>query len=110
MGASKEILFSDTQNHLAKMAKAISHPARIAIIQHLAQKKECVCGDIVNEIGLAQATVSQHLKELKLAGIIQGNIEGKSTCYCLNPTKIEEIKELFNQFLEIESTCITSCC
>lgn len=110
MGASKEILFSETQNHLAKMAKAIAHPARIAIIQHLAEKNECVCGDIVSEIGLAQATVSQHLKELKTAGIIQGNIEGKSTCYCLNPEKLGELKNTFSQFFNLESYTTSKCC
>src|SRR3982751_3726840 len=85
MGATKTGLFTKQQNELATMAKAIGHPARIAILQYLVKKNACVCGDIVDELGLAQATTSQHLKELKNAGIIQGNIEGVSVCYCIEP-------------------------
>ena len=80
MGISKTAHFNEQQNSLANIAKALGHPARLAIIEYLLQQKECVCGDIVSELPLAQATVSQHLKELKSAGIIKGNIEGNSIC------------------------------
>lgn len=98
MGATKTELFTRQQNELAAMAKAIGHPARIAILQYLAKKNACVCGDIVDEIGLAQATTSQHLKELKNAGIIQGNIEGVSVCYCIDPKVWKRYKSLFAGF------------
>lgn len=96
MGISKTSVFSESQNKLAMTFKALSHPARIAIIEHLLKVKSCICGDIVNELPLAQATVSQHLKELKNAGIIKGNIEGNSICYCINTEKITFIKEYVN--------------
>jgi len=85
MGATKTDLFTKEQNELAMMAKAIAHPARIAIIQQLIKANACICGDLVTELGLAQPTISQHLKELKNAGLIQGTVEGTSVCYCLNP-------------------------
>ena len=85
MGATKTDLFTDKQNALAIMAKAIAHPARIAILQHLVETNLCICGDLVEELGLAQPTISQHLKELKNAGLIQGTVEGTSICYCINP-------------------------
>ena len=80
MGATKTDLFTDRQNALAVMAKAIAHPARIAILQHLVATNACICGDLVNELGLAQPTISRHLKELKNAGLIQGTVEGTSIC------------------------------
>lgn len=98
MGASKTDLFTQQQNELASMAKALAHPARIAILQYLVKTNACVCGDLVEELGLAQATTSQHLKELKNAGIIQGTIEGASVCYCINPTVWKQYKQLFNSF------------
>jgi predicted transcriptional regulator len=100
MGATKAELFTKQQNEIANMAKAIAHPARIAILQYLVKKNACVCGDIVDELGLAQATTSQHLKELKQAGIIQGTIDGVSVCYCINPAIWREYKELFNAFFK----------
>ncbi len=78
MGATKTDHFTDRQNQIATLAKALGHPARIAIIEYLLKRKDCICGDIVNELPLAQATVSQHLKELKNAGIIKGNIDGNA--------------------------------
>lgn len=98
MGATKTELFTRQQNELAAMAKAIAHPARIAILQYLVKKNACVCGDIVEELGLAQATTSQHLKELKNAGIIQGNIEGVNVCYCINPRIWKQYQERFHMF------------
>jgi predicted transcriptional regulator len=109
MGASKTDLFTRHQNELANMAKALAHPARIAILQYLVKKNACVCGDIVDELGLAQATTSQHLKELKNAGIIQGNIDGASVCYCIEPKKWKQYKELFNLFFK-EVDMKGSCC
>jgi predicted transcriptional regulator len=85
MGLTKSEIFTDKQNKLASMMKALAHPARIAIIQHLIRTNACVCGDLVDELGLAQPTISQHLKELKTAGLIQGTIDGTSVCYCIDP-------------------------
>src|ERR1700716_1731183 len=109
MGTTKTELFTKQQNDLASMAKAIAHPARIAILQHLIKKNACVCGDLVEELGLAQATTSQHLKELKNAGIIQGTIEGVSVCYCIDPKVWKQYKELFNSFFK-EVTLANNCC
>ncbi len=109
MGASKTELFTKKQNELAAMAKAIAHPARIAILQKLVKANACICGDLVDELGLAQATISQHLKELKQAGLIQGNIEGTSICYCINPKVWEQYRELFMAFFK-EPPKNMSCC
>ncbi|WP_126970902.1 ArsR/SmtB family transcription factor [Gynurincola endophyticus] len=89
MAYSKGAQFSQQQQMLAKVAKAISHPARIAIIDHLMTAKESICGEIVNEIRLAQPTVSQHLKELKTAGLIDCKIEGNVVRYFLNVATLE---------------------
>ena len=106
MGASKSDFFSDEQNELANLFKAISHPARIAIIQYLLTVDTCICGDIVNELPLAQPTVSQHLKELKNVGIIKGTIEGTAICYCLNPEKMEKIENYFGGISkELKNKC-----
>lgn len=96
MGISKTDVFSNRQNKLATLFKALGHPARIAIIEHLLKVNYCICGDIVNELPLAQATISQHLKELKNVGIIKGSIEGNSICYCLNPDTIKIVKDYLN--------------
>ena len=95
MGATKSDFFSDQQNEMAQLLKALAHPARIAIVEYLLNVDSCICGDIVNELPLAQPTVSQHLKELKNANIIQGTIEGTSICYCLNPKTITLLEEFF---------------
>lgn len=108
MGITKTGLFTRQQNEIANMAKALAHPARIAILQYLAKKNACVCGDLVDELGLAQATTSQHLKELKNAGIIQGTIEGVRVCYCINPNVWKQYRELFNGFfkdVDLNGTC-----
>jgi DNA-binding transcriptional ArsR family regulator len=102
MGKSKIDFFTEAQNDLAIVFKALGHPARIAIVEYLLNVDACVCGDIVDELPLAQATVSQHLKELKQAGIVQGNIEGKNSCYCLNPEFVTII-ESFIQKINIEA-------
>ncbi len=85
MGVTKTEIFTDEQNRLAVQLKALAHPARIAILQHLIRANACICGDLVDELGLAQATISQHLRELKNAGLIQGTIEGVTVCYCIHP-------------------------
>ena len=100
MGATKTDLFTKQQNEIAGMAKAIAHPARVAILQYLVKKNACVGGDLVEELGLAQPTTSQHLKELKNAGIIQGTVEGTSVCYCINAKVWKQYKELFNSFFK----------
>lgn len=94
MGLTKTEIFTTAQNELALLLKAIAHPARIAILQRILTSNTCICGDLVEELGLAQATVSQHLKELKNVGLIQGTIEGVSVCYCIHP---ETWKKLENQ-------------
>lgn len=109
MGLTKSEIFTEEQNQLATIAKVLGHPARIAIIQHLFKLNSCVCGDLVNEIGLAQPTISQHLKELKKVGIIKGTIEGTSVCYCINPSVWKEIKTLLSSFLDLD-TNNKNCC
>lgn len=98
MGVTKKELFTDAQNTLSTIARVLGHPARIAILEYLMQRRECITGDIVQETGLAQPTISQHLKELKSIGLIKGTIEGTSVCYCIDDVKWREIKNLFNQF------------
>lgn len=109
MGKSKSTAFSDEQNQLAILAKAIAHPARIAILQFLMKQTSCVCGDIVHELPLAQATVSQHLKALKDAGIIQGEISGTSVCYCISNEGWQLLNNqftvFFNQYHPSDSNC-----
>jgi ArsR family transcriptional regulator, arsenate/arsenite/antimonite-responsive transcriptional repressor len=99
MGITKTGNFTEKQVRIAQLAKAIGHPARIAIIQYLIGQQSCFCGDIVDELPLAQATVSQHLKELKDAGIIKGDISGAKTCYCINEKVWEEVRLSFGSFL-----------
>lgn len=100
MGASKTDHFTKEQNELAAIAKALGHPARIAIIQHLLKVNTCVCSAIVDELPLAQPTVSQHLKELKQTGLIQGSVEGNSICYCINGAVWEKYQKIFANLFE----------
>jgi DNA-binding transcriptional ArsR family regulator len=93
MGITKTDAFTTNQNELATLFKAMAHPARIAIIEFLLQNEKCICGDIVDELPLAQATISQHLKELKNANLIKGTIEGTAICYCLNQEVFTELNE-----------------
>src|ERR1700741_1983541 len=99
MGLSKTEIFTEEQNRLAVMLKALAHPARIAILQQMIKANACICGDLVDELGLAQATISQHLKELKNAGLIQGTIEGVSTCYCIEPKAWKLLQNELNAFI-----------
>lgn len=108
MGATKTEHFTDRQNQIATIAKAMGHPARIAIIEYLMKVNDCICGDIVNELPLAQPTVSQHLKELKNAGIIKGNIEGNSICYCIDENTISILNSYFSQV--VETVFKAKCC
>jgi len=109
MGITKSEIFTEEQNKLAVQLKAIAHPARIAILQELIKAKACICGDLVEELGLAQATISQHLKELKNAGLIQGTIEGASVCYCIEPETWEslqaELNKLFSSYKQGNNCC-----
>jgi|SRR5580693_2438843 DNA-binding transcriptional ArsR family regulator len=109
MGLTKTEIFTDKQNKLAIMMKALAHPARIAIIQHLIKINSCICGDLVDELGLAQPTISQHLKELKNTGLIQGTIEGTSVCYCIDPKVWKQFKSSFENFF-VNYNSSDKCC
>jgi len=100
MGATRTDHYSENQNEIAKIAKALGHPARVAIVDYLVKTNACICGDIVNELPLAQPTVSQHLKELKNAGIIKGEIEGNSICYCIDEQVVAKIEKYLSDILE----------
>ena len=100
MGVTKIENFSTSQNTLAHLAKAIGHPARVAILEHLLSTNSCICGDLVEQLPLSQATVSQHLKALKESGLIQGNIEGTSVCYCINPDTWQKARTLLDQMFD----------
>lgn len=109
MGLTKSEIFTDKQNRLAMMMKALAHPARIAIIQRLVKANACICGDLVDELGLAQATISQHLKELKNAGLIKGTIEGTSVCYCIEEKTWKQYRKEFDAFF-VANTPGNNCC
>jgi DNA-binding transcriptional ArsR family regulator len=100
MGITKTQIFDKKQNELATIFKVLANPARIAILQYISNQKACICNDIVKEIGLAQPTISQHLKELKSINLIEGEINGKKVCYCINLKKWGEIQDLFNSFFD----------
>lgn len=100
MGTTKSTAFSARDNRIADYAKALAHPARIAILRVLAEKEKCICGDVVDEIPLSQSTVSQHLKELKSAGLIKGEIEGPKTCYCIDAENWEKMRKTFKKFFK----------
>ena len=108
MGLTKSEIFTKEQNTISAIAKVLGHPARIAILQYIIKSENCICGSIVDSVGLAQSTISQHLKELKSIEIIQGNITGTSVCYCLNKEKWEEYKQMFSllfESAEMENKC-----
>lgn len=109
MGITKTEIFTEEQNRLAVLFKVLGHPARITILQHIINQKACICNDLVDELGLAQATISQHLKELKNIGIIQGSIEGKSVCYCIEEKVWNEIQSelvtFFKQDVNVKQCC-----
>jgi DNA-binding transcriptional ArsR family regulator len=104
MGLTKTEGFTKTQIDLAAITKALGHPARIAILQFLASRQACVCGDIVDELPLSQSTVSQHLKELKTAGLVKGDIEGPSVCYCIDEKAWVHAKQIINKLFDSYQT------
>ena len=110
MGITKSEIFSQEQNKIASMAKVLGHPARISILQYLFESESCICGDLVDKIGLAQPTISQHLKELKNAGLIKGNIEGTSVCYCINKENWILMKKLLISFLDRDISTASKYC
>ena len=111
MGLTRTHLFTEEQNEFAKMGKVFSHPARVAILEHLLKANACINSDLVQELGLAQATISQHLKEMKDMGIIQGTIEGVSMSYCINPETWQKFKDTFNSFFDQHACCSgDKCC
>ena len=110
MGLSKTLYFTDKQNQMANIAKAMGHPARIAILEYLLSVDTCICGDIVSELPLAQPTISQHLKALKEADLIKGTIDGNALCYCINENTLNLLKSFIG---EMEKKVISqkgNCC
>lgn len=110
MGTTKTAFFTDSQNELAILTKALGHPARIAIIEYLLKVNTCICGAIVNELPLAQPTVSQHLKELKNAGLIKGSVDGNAICYCIDENGFEKVKHFFQNIQDHIENKKTNCC
>ncbi len=110
MGATKTEHFTDRQNQLATLAKALGHPARIAILDYLLKVDTCICGDIVNELPLAQPTISQHLKELKNANLIKGSIEGTAICYCINEKALGVLQNYFTKISDKIEIKNSKCC
>lgn len=110
MGLSKTEQFTEEEILIARFAKALGHPARIAILRVLLERKACICGDIVDELPLSQSTVSQHLKELKEAGLIQGDIDGKKVCYCINGQVWKQAQEVLGTLFQDYTSCDSSCC
>lgn len=110
MGTAKLEAFADRDNRIARYAKALAHPARVAILRVLIQRNACVCGDLVDELPLSQSTVSQHLKELKEAGLIQGDIEGRTVCYCIDAKAWAAAREQLAELMDAYSPTPHSCC
>ncbi len=111
MPITKTEEFKTKEVRLSRWAKALAHPARVAILRTLAERSKCICGEIVEVMPLAQATVSQHLKELKDAGLVKGTVEGPSSCYCLNGAAIGELADDMNKlFDELKSGCTMDSC
>ena len=109
MGTTKTEEFTIKDNKIAKYAKALAHPARVAILQLLIKKQACICGDIVDELPLSQSTVSQHLKELKESGLIKGDIDGVKICYCIDEKEWENAKSYLSTLFEAY-TSKDKCC
>jgi len=111
MAVHKKEAFTRKEQDLAAFAKALAHPARIAILKVLAQRNECICGEIVEVLPLAQSTVSQHLKELKLAGLIDGAVDGPKSCYCINWKAFEQFNAQFTTlFTSLKTKNSKACC
>ncbi|MCB0373435.1 MAG: winged helix-turn-helix transcriptional regulator [Muricauda sp.] len=107
MGLTKTHMFTDKQNELAKIAKVLAHPARVAILEYISRQDACICTDLVDIIGLSQPTISQHLNEIKKIGLLKGNYEGKNLCYCINQERWEELQQTFHLFF---SNINRNCC
>ncbi|TBN01869.1 ArsR family transcriptional regulator [Hyunsoonleella flava] len=107
MGASKLDIYPESINQMAAIAKVFAHPARIAILQYISKQESCICNDIVDEIGLSQPTISQHLKVINDAGLLKGNFKGKSICYCLNVERFKEFQIVLNSFF---NGTTSNCC
>jgi ArsR family transcriptional regulator, arsenate/arsenite/antimonite-responsive transcriptional repressor len=110
MGATKTELFTERQNGIATLIKALGHPARIAILEHLLKVDRCICGEIVDELPLSQPTVSQHLKELKNAGLIKGSVEGTSVCYCIDERAMIRLRDYFTNLSSRLEKRKDNCC
>lgn len=110
MGVTRKDIYSSRIIRLASLAKALGHPARIAIIEQLIKENSCICRDLVSDIGLSQPTISQHLKELKEAGVIKGTVEGPKMCYCLDPDTMHEIQSSFKALTHSALKSIDNCC
>jgi len=110
MGATKSDHFTEKQNAVATLLKALGHPARVAIIEYLLKVDSCICGDIVNELPLAQPTISQHLKELKTAGLIKGSVEGNSICYCIDEKAILKLQNYLANISSKLNLNKSNCC
>jgi len=110
MPKAKTHLFKPKEIALAELAKALGHPARIAILKTLSRRNECICGEIVDSLPLAQATVSQHVKELKSVGLISGEVEGPKSCYCINWGQIEELQEFMQDLIGQLKSNRDRCC
>lgn len=110
MGLTKSEIFTDSQNSIAVFAKAFGHPARVAILEQLFKMDTCYCGNLVDEIGLAQPTISQHLKELRNLGLIKGNVEGTSVCYCIDKGNWANMKNVMLEFLNQDIPTSDDCC
>ncbi len=106
MGVTKTHIFSSAQNEMAQIAKVLAHPARIAILEYISKQEGCICTDLVDEIGLAQPTISQHLNEIKKIGLLKGSFEGKNLCYCIDEERWQELQNSFNAFFtNINQNC-----
>ncbi len=105
MTVAKTTAFTAEQQQLARVAKALAHPARVAIVQLLASKTTCISGDIAAELPLARTTVSQHLQELKALDLIRGEIDGLTVCYCLNTELLRQVQQQFSRFFEAAVAC-----
>lgn len=110
MGITKTEEFTVRDNRIARYAKALAHPARVAILRLLAERQSCMCGDIVEVLPISQSTVSQHLKELKNAGLIQGEIDGPRVCYCIDPKEWEAAQKTLNEFMGSIIPAANACC
>ena len=106
MGASKSDLYSENINSIAAMARVLAHPARVSILKYISEQEDCICNDIVGEVGLSQPTISQHLKVINEAGLLRGNFKGTSIRYCLNQERFKHLQELLNTFFnQTQSNC-----